>query len=172
MAELYVEMAALPIPYIPQILHIDPLRLGSGQGRARVLTVMIRHDVFERKGAFMPPLSYQVSATSPPLRVYSTPTKHHLSTKGRVMGGCRLAQCTAKVTLDRGSTTRARTEVELFVATASAVRARRSHPTMCRSPTPPAANVAFAACAPLSWGEHKACPRSWCGRCRLRWPKE
>jgi site-specific DNA-cytosine methylase len=69
MAEMYAAMAALPIPYVPQILHVDPLRLGSSQGRTRVLTIMVRRDVFERKGAFMPPLSYQVSATPPsPLR--------------------------------------------------------------------------------------------------------
>jgi len=99
MAEMYAEMAALPIPYVPTILHIDPLRLGSSQGRTRVLTIMTRRDVFERKGAFMPPLSYQVYR--PPLLLCgacSTSTRHRQSAKVRVMAGYLPAPCTATVT--------------------------------------------------------------------------
>jgi hypothetical protein len=46
MAEIVAAMAALPVPYVPQFLHMDPLRLSSSQCRARALTVMARSDMF------------------------------------------------------------------------------------------------------------------------------
>ena len=64
MAQIVTAMAALTVPYVPQVLHMDPLRLGSSHSRARALTVMVRSDVFTERGAFMPPLAYQTASFS------------------------------------------------------------------------------------------------------------
>jgi hypothetical protein len=60
MAAMFALVAALPTPYVPHLLHIDPLNLGSSQGRARLLVAFVRWDVFQAKGAFMPPVLYKL----------------------------------------------------------------------------------------------------------------
>jgi hypothetical protein len=42
MAAMFALVAALPTPYVPHMLHIDPLQLGGSQGRARLLLAFVR----------------------------------------------------------------------------------------------------------------------------------
>jgi site-specific DNA-cytosine methylase len=68
LTEMFALLAALPMPYVLHVLHIDPTLINGVQTRARVLLAMVRKDVFDVKGAFMPPLSYEVKGAAPLLR--------------------------------------------------------------------------------------------------------
>jgi hypothetical protein len=66
--KLYAEMqavaAALPTPYVPHLFTIDPPRTGGWTCRTRAIVVLVRQDVYQAKGPFVPPKSYKKHGTA------------------------------------------------------------------------------------------------------------
>jgi hypothetical protein len=84
--KLYAEMqavaASLPTPYIPHLFMIDPPRIGGWTCRTRAIVALVREDVYQAKGPFVPPKSYEKHGTAGTIKqIMDPPTAESMSSR-------------------------------------------------------------------------------------------